>query len=58
LAADIRKQMGHTIRQRKGDWRCYFFTDQVTFVLPAGELLIAVPFLQPNYLITPIFLLK
>lgn len=35
LAADIRKQMGHTIRQRKGDWRCYFFTDQVTFVLPA-----------------------
>ncbi|XP_015759488.1 PREDICTED: LOW QUALITY PROTEIN: ubiquitin thioesterase Zranb1-like [Acropora digitifera] len=41
LAADVRKQMGHTIRQRKGDWRCYFFTDQVTFVLPAGELLIA-----------------
>ena len=37
LAADIRKQMGHTMRQRKGDWRCYFFTDQVTFVLPAGE---------------------
>lgn len=35
LAADVRKQMGHTIRQRKGDWRCYFFTDQVTFVLPA-----------------------
>ncbi|KAL9983666.1 hypothetical protein ACROYT_G005875 [Oculina patagonica] len=35
LAADIRKQMGHTMRQRKGDWRCYFFTDQVTFVLPA-----------------------
>lgn len=40
LAADIRKQMGHTIRQRKGDWRCYFFTDQVTFVLPAGEEII------------------
>ena len=37
LAADIRKQMAHTMRQRKGDWRCYFFTDQVTFVLPAGK---------------------
>ena len=37
LAGDVRKQIAHTMRQRKGDWRCYFFTDQVTFVLPAGK---------------------
>lgn len=36
LATDIRKDIAHTMRQRKGDWPCYFFTDQVTFVLPAG----------------------
>lgn len=37
LAKDIRKDVAHTMRQRKGDWPCYFFTDQVTFVLPAGK---------------------
>lgn len=36
LAADVRKDIAHTMRQRKGDWPCYFFTEQVTFVLPAG----------------------
>lgn len=38
LAADIRRNIAHTIRQRKGDWPCYFLTDQVTFALPAGKI--------------------
>lgn len=37
LAASVRKQAAQGLRQRKGDWPCYFFTDLVTFTLP-GEL--------------------
>ena len=38
LAGDIRRNIAHTMRQRKGDWPCYFFTDQITFALPAGTV--------------------
>lgn len=37
LAAEVRKEISHTLRQRKGDWPCYFFTNQVTFALQAGN---------------------
>ncbi|XP_028391070.1 ubiquitin thioesterase ZRANB1-like [Dendronephthya gigantea] len=37
LAASVRKQAMQGLRQRKGDWPCYFYTDLVTFTLP-GEL--------------------
>lgn len=37
LAASVRKQAAQGLRQRKGDWPCYFFTDLVTFTLP-GEI--------------------
>ncbi|XP_074642844.1 ubiquitin thioesterase zranb1-A-like [Tubulanus polymorphus] len=35
LAADIRRDVAGNLRQRKGDFPCYFVTDLVTFALPA-----------------------
>ena len=40
LAASVRKQAAQGLRQRKGDWPCYFFTDLVTFTLPGGKVFI------------------
>ena len=37
LAADILREISLAMRQRKGDFPCYFLTDASTFVLPAGE---------------------
>ncbi|XP_071947712.1 ubiquitin thioesterase zranb1-B-like [Antedon mediterranea] len=37
LAACIRKEISSNLRQRKGDFPCYFATDIVTFTLP-GEI--------------------
>ena len=37
LAASVRKQAAQGLRQRKGDWPCYFYTDLVTFTLPGGK---------------------
>ncbi|XP_077992452.1 ubiquitin thioesterase Zranb1-like [Glandiceps talaboti] len=34
LAADIRRDIARSLRQRKGDFPCYFMTDNVTFALP------------------------
>ena len=39
LAASVRKQAMQGLRQRKGDWPCYFYTDLVTFILPGGKKL-------------------
>lgn len=39
LAASVRKQAAQGLRQRKGDWPCYFYTDLVTFTLPGGKKL-------------------
>ncbi|RDD41971.1 Ubiquitin thioesterase zranb1-B [Trichoplax sp. H2] len=36
LAQDIREIVSMSIRQRKGEWPCYFVTNIVTFALPAG----------------------
>ena len=38
LAADILRGIATSLRQRKGDFPCYFLTDLATFALPAGEL--------------------
>lgn len=35
IASDIRREIASSLRQRKGDFPCYFFTDCVTFALPA-----------------------
>lgn len=35
LASDIRREIASSLRQRKGDFPCFFFTDCVTFALPA-----------------------
>uniref|UniRef100_A0A915J1V5 ubiquitinyl hydrolase 1 n=1 Tax=Romanomermis culicivorax TaxID=13658 RepID=A0A915J1V5_ROMCU len=35
-AADIRRQVAMSLRQRKGDMSCYFFTDLTTFCLPSS----------------------
>ena len=40
LAASVRKQAVQGLRQMKGDWPCYFFTDLVTFTLPGGRFFI------------------
>jgi ubiquitin thioesterase ZRANB1 len=40
LAASVRKQAAQGLRQRKGDWPCYFYTDLVTFTLPGGKKLL------------------
>ena len=37
LAADIRRDIAKSLRQRKGDFPCYFVTDMVTFILPGGK---------------------
>ncbi|XP_046358529.1 ubiquitin thioesterase zranb1-like [Haliotis rufescens] len=34
LATDIRREIASSLRQRKGDFPCFFFTDCVTFALP------------------------
>ncbi|XP_070541181.1 ubiquitin thioesterase ZRANB1-like [Ptychodera flava] len=34
LAADIRRDIAGSLRQRKGDFGCYFMTECVTFALP------------------------
>lgn len=34
LSADIRKEIALSLRQRKGDFPCYFVTDILTFILP------------------------
>jgi ubiquitin thioesterase ZRANB1 len=39
LAADIRRHMASTVRQRKGYFPCHFVTELTTFALPAGRLL-------------------
>lgn len=39
LAADIRKEIALCLRQRKGDFPCYFVTDILTFILPEIEFL-------------------
>lgn len=36
-AADIRRQVAMSLRQRKGDMSCFFFTDLMTFCLPSGR---------------------
>ncbi|KAK7110925.1 ubiquitin thioesterase Zranb1-like [Littorina saxatilis] len=35
LASDIRRHIASSLRQRKGDFPCFFFSDCVTFALPA-----------------------
>lgn len=37
LATSIREEVGLSLRQHKGDWPCYFFTQLTTFSLPAGK---------------------
>ena len=37
LALDIRRHIASSLRQRKGDFPCFFFSDCVTFALPAGK---------------------
>ena len=37
LASEIRREVAKSIRQRKGDFPCYFVTDIITFILPAGK---------------------
>ncbi|XP_050396269.1 ubiquitin thioesterase zranb1 [Patella vulgata] len=34
-ASDIRREIASLLRQRKGDFPCFFYTDCVTFALPA-----------------------
>ena len=48
LSTTIRKQMSHSIRFRKGEFECPFFTELVTFSLPGGK----------KYLITYVYLNK
>lgn len=36
LTEQIRREIASSLRQRKGDFTCYFLTDLVTFTLPAG----------------------
>jgi len=36
LAADIRRHVASTVRQRKGSFPCYFVTELTAFALPAG----------------------
>ncbi|KAI0207295.1 Ubiquitin thioesterase zranb1-B [Lamellibrachia satsuma] len=35
VASDILRGVASTLRQRKGDFRCYFLTEMATFALPA-----------------------
>ena len=37
VASDILRGIASTLRQRKGDFRCYFLTEVATFALPAGR---------------------
>ena len=38
IAADILRSMATSLRQRKGDFPCYFLTECTTFTLPAGKM--------------------
>lgn len=48
LTEQIRREIASSLRQRKGDFTCYFLTDLVTFTLPAGTWVL---------MIIPLFLL-
>jgi len=37
LAADIRRHVAATLRQRKGSFPCFYATEAATFTLPAGN---------------------
>ena len=37
LADSVQKLATQGLRQMKGDWPCYFYTDLVTFTLPGGK---------------------
>lgn len=37
MAAEARRELSASIRQRKGDFPCYFTTECVSFALPAGR---------------------
>ena len=37
VAAEILREVAVSVRQRKGDFPCYFLTDLTTFSLPAGK---------------------
>lgn len=37
LAMDVRRLAMSSLRQRKGNFHCYYFTDVVTFLLPSGK---------------------
>lgn len=37
IAAEILREIAVSLRQRKGDFPCYFLTDLATFSLPAGK---------------------
>lgn len=39
LAAEIMRDIARALRQRKGDFPCYFLTDYSTFALPTGMIL-------------------
>lgn len=41
IAMEILREISASIRQRKGDFPCYFLTDCAAFVLPAGEYMYA-----------------
>ena len=37
LATSLREAAALCLKQHKGDWPCYFFTQLTTFILPAGK---------------------
>lgn len=37
LTEQIRREVAAALHRRKGEFPCYFFTDLVTFTLPAGD---------------------
>jgi len=38
IAGDIRRLAMSSIRQRKGNFRCYYTSELVTFTLPSGKI--------------------
>ncbi len=36
IASEILREISASLRQRKGDFPCYFVSDMATFALPAG----------------------
>ena len=53
IAAELVREISSSLRQRKGDFPCYFLMETSTFALPAGAVLVNIHFINLNIVFLP-----